>query len=189
MKISNLAKAFKKDYQFINFFSALKDAEIMEKDAAIIRQLFGEILAGIAVEEGHTGFKPVSLSYTKSLTDLWVSHGLYTTLNGICIAAIKRGAAISQVKRFARAYYNEEKYAVGYFVKANILLELANEGETDEDGAFYKFGTFDEDNRLIKYRNYNVYKVGRAYFVEGIRSPLWPCVHGWMWVPTKRLKY
>jgi hypothetical protein len=57
MKPSILANLFQGDYQFINFFQSLKDAEILEKDAVILRQLFAEILAGVAEEEGSTGFK------------------------------------------------------------------------------------------------------------------------------------
>jgi hypothetical protein len=131
------------------------------------------------------------LSGTKNLTELWASHGLYNALNGICIAAIKRGASFSQIRRFARAYYKEEKFARGFFFKAEQMLYLANQRESDEYGDSWTHGVFDEDKKLIKYQGHNVYKVGKAYFVEGIRgvSHWYSATEGWMWVPTKRLKY
>jgi hypothetical protein len=192
MEASILAKSFHKDYQFVNFFQSLKDAEILEKDAIILRQLFAEILAGTTEEKGSTGFKnPISLSGTQNLTQLWANHGLYTTLDSICLAAIRRGASFNGMRRFARAYYKEEKFARGFFFKAEYMMYLANRRDSDEYGDSWTHGVFDEDNKLVKYLGHNVYKVGKAYFVEGITgvSHWYSATEGWMWVPTKRLKY
>ena len=94
MTNSILSQCWSRDEEFANFFTSIRDAGIKEtKTAILLRQLFGEVMAGISSFGGDTGFRnPISLSGNRNAGELWKSFGSDAAINAICMEALRRGA-------------------------------------------------------------------------------------------------
>lgn len=184
MKNSILAQCWFRDDEFSNFFTSLEDADIkMTESAAILRQLFGEVMAGIATFGGDTGFRnPVGLSGNREVGDLWRNFGSSAGVNAICLEALRRGAKYIEIKKFLRAIAGE-RLSYGTWFQTDALLKMASRIHYDMNGGEYTDGAV-EDGKILHFLGKKAHRVGRAYFVEDLNG----CSHfptasdGAMWV-------
>lgn len=177
MKNSVLSKCGFRDDEFAKFFISLQNSEINSSEsAAILRQIFGEVMAGVSSLEGDTGFRPISLSGKRSIGSLWNGFGGSSAVEAISIEALHRGAKVSKIKAFLRAYRGE-KLVSGVFIPASIIVSAADKLQYDNDGEPHRDGKFSEDGRLVSYMGHRTHRVGRAYFLEG---------SGWRHLPGSR---
>ncbi len=179
-KVSTLAFCAFRNHEFAQFFTALNNGAVAPTTAAHLRQIFGEVMAGVSTDTGDTGFRPVSLSGKRSLGSLWHSFGGTTATEAIAIVAAKRGAKIGELRKFLRAY-NGERLARGQFLRKEEAERIASQVWYDEDGDSYTNGSFDEDMRLVSLFGCPAHRVGRAYFIEGNLSE---GTYGTLWVKS-----
>ena len=184
MKNSILAQCWFRDDEFSNFFTSLEDADIkMTESAVILRQIFGEVMAGIATFDGDTGFRnPVELSGDRQIGDLWKGFGSNAAINAICKEALRRGAKYSEMKAFLRAIAGE-RLSYGTWFRTDALLKMVSRIHYNMNGEEYTDGAV-EDGKILHFLGKKAHRVGRAYFVEDLTG----CSHfptasdGTMWV-------
>jgi hypothetical protein len=170
MENSILAKCWFRDDEFSQFFIALRDARIEQSEtASILRQLFGEVMSGQLKGLGDTGFKnPITLSGKREVGDLWKGFGGNTAINAISKIALKRGANISDIKKFVRAY-NGERISQGTFIRCTDLYKMATQVRYDVEGQEYADGVV-IDGRVVSFMGHKAIRAGRAYFIQDLTS-------------------
>lgn len=186
MNTSIAAKCWFRDEELAKAFNSLRSAQVADTaSATIIRQLLGEMLAGVSTETGSTGFKnPIALSGVRSLGELFQGYGLPVQVIGKI--AIQRGAKFSDVRAWIRAY-NGESLVNGTFLKKELLEEWATRVHYDDDGDSYQQGTLSEDGRVTSFNGHKVSRVGKVYFIH--TDSYWHAGSaGRMWVRTNLSK-
>jgi hypothetical protein len=165
MENSTAAKCWFRDDALAKAFTSLHSAQVANTSTAcIIRQILGEMLAGVSTDSGSTGYKnPISLSGKRSLGELFQGFGLPVSLIGKI--AIKRGGKFSDVRLWTRAYNGESPISGTFFTK-ELLENWANKAHYDENGDAHKLGIFNDEGRVISYDGDKVTRVGKAYFIH-----------------------
>ena len=183
---TSAAKCWFRDEELAKAFSSLRSAQIADTTSAIIiRQILGEMLAGVSTETGSTGFKnPISLSGERSLGELFQGFGLPVQVIGKI--TIQRGGKFSDVRAWIRAY-SGESLINGTFLKKELLEEWATRIHYDDEGDSYTRGILSEDGRVTSFDGHKVSRVGKVYFIY--TSSYWHYgSEGKMWVRTNLLK-